>query len=99
MIVNWYSDSDRHNQGLLISAKESKPNQEVGNYKHIEITVTDQKQNVEDKSKLYLGLYTSLEGEEHAHRILKIEDMPKFYNPIYEYYIINWHMLEEMKYQ
>lgn len=93
MNVYWdYENNNNVGYGMCPASKE------IGNYKHVEVTVSNTPSGVTDKSKLYLVLgqsqltkWSSI-GKNFVHT-LKIEDMPKFYNPENGMYQINWHML------
>lgn len=80
--------------GTQVGYGRCEATSEIGNYKHVEIT-TNTPPSSGDKSKLYLALGTGAWNNVGGNygNTLKIEDMPKFYNPDNEMYIVNWQIL------
>lgn len=64
-----------------------------GNYKHVIVNCLDPTSSVTGaKDRISLRLCTTASGTGNFHQNLKVEDLPKYYNPSEGYYQINWHM-------
>ena len=104
--MNVYWEYGTEEQSMGVGSASCTPDKEIGNYKHVDITTNNPPSSI-DKSKLYLVLGSSAWScqQEAGHQFdkfshtLKIEDMPKFYNPDHGKYIINWHMLRPGHYR
>lgn len=65
---------------------------EIGNYKHIEFTTKEPTGSVKDKMEL--RLCTTQSGDERFYKVLSVEDLPQYYYPTQNLYLINWHFLK-----
>lgn len=66
---------------------------EFGNYKGVDI-VTKNTYSGSDKDKIRLRLCTTSAGDGSFYKVLKVEDLPGYYYPGGQKYIINWHLME-----
>lgn len=74
--------------------KTVKFEKEYGNYKYKIFNLSEAgNAGVNAKDKVSLRLCTDDKGNGNYYKILKVEDLPQYYNPEYKYYQINWHML------
>lgn len=72
---------------------------EYGNYKHVKLDLTGPTNKPEecDRQKLILRLCETEWDNQGYNKDLKVEDLPKYYNPVKKYYQINWHLLDPIK--
>lgn len=81
------------NSGNLLKTV-SPDKKEYGNYKYKTFTLDGNSATGSNaKDKLSLRLCTNENGTGNYYKILKVEDLPQYYNPAYKYYQINWHIL------
>lgn len=64
---------------------------EIGNYKYITFPVEEVPSSNNDK--LRLRLCTTEAGDNNFYKVLKVEDLPQYYYPAQDNYLINWHLL------
>ncbi|MCH5225158.1 MAG: hypothetical protein J1D77_04125 [Muribaculaceae bacterium] len=65
-----------------------------GNYKGVDIITSTSKPTGSVKDMIELRLCTSPAGDGRFYKILKVEDLPGYYNPGGKKYIINWHLMK-----
>lgn len=65
----------------------------IGNYKHIDVA-TGKPEDAPTKDKISLRLCTNDSGDGNFYKVLKVEDLPEYYYPAQDKYLINWHFLE-----
>ena len=85
--VYWGEDETWNNK----MASYHFTDKEIGNYKHIDVTTTEPSGNVKDK--LELRLCTTESGDNRYWKVLNVEDLPQYYYPAADKYMINWHLL------
>lgn len=81
------------NNGTWGNKMESYPftGKEIGNYKYIEFeTLTP----TGSQDKMELRLCTTASGDNNFYKVVSVEDLPEYYYPEGDEYLINWHFLK-----
>lgn len=90
--LNVYWGSDENWNRLMKSYHfDHNTDKEIGNYKHIDFETINTTGN---DDKLELRLCTKEAGDARYYKILNVEDLPQYYYPAEDKYLINWHFLD-----
>lgn len=66
----------------------------VGNYKNVDVDITTENPTGSVKDEIILRLCTTEGGDNRFYKYLKVEDLPQYYYPAGDYYMVNWHLLK-----